>query len=295
MNFDIFPTSTQILSHIGISHWALGLNLSTIFDTWVALAFLILVVWLVRRSQRRGMNPVSFAAEMYVEYFYDMCKEAFGYADYRHFSFITSLFTFTFLGNVVGIFPFVAETTKDLNTAIVIGLLSFIYVQREKIRVHGWGEFFHEYIKVFHFKPRIIAVILSVVVSILLVPFALLGEFAKVISLSFRLFGNILGGAVLFEVLLLFLRKWQIAFIMIILGSLCGAFILKYLCGATSGRPALNKFFLFLLGSAFAVTGIQAFFCIFEGLIQAYVVTTLTVTYLAVAVGKEEDHVPGVS
>lgn len=291
MTFDIFPESTPIFA--GISHWFLQFNLETIRDTWIAMAVLFVSVLLVRWYMQSGFNLVTYAAHAFTNYFVVMCQSTLGYFDYGHFTFITSLFLFTFIGNIIGLLPFVAETTKDLNTTLVIGSLSFLYVQVQKIRVHGWKAFALEYVRIFHFSPRILAFLLSIVASILLLPFTLLGELSKVVSLSFRLFGNILGGAVLFEVLLLWLRSFQGYFIVGIVVLLVVYAILSQFVDMTR-KGFVYYVLISMLGIAFLVTAVQAFFVIFEGLIQAYVIATLTATYLGVALAHEQEATGGV-
>jgi F-type H+-transporting ATPase subunit a len=71
------------------------------------------------------------------------------------------------------------------------------------------------------------------------------GEISKVVSISFRLFGNILGGAI----------------IMLVISSLV-------------------KFILFPVG-------LNLFFGLFVGTIQAFVFTMLSLSYISVAVTEE--------
>ena len=89
----------------------------------------------------------------------------------------------------------------------------------------------------------------------LMFPINLIGHFSKIISISFRLFGNIFGGSIIME-----LYKNLIA------GS-----ILRETLGIFTG---IN--FILLI-----------FFGIFEGLIQAFVFSILTLTYLSLAIQKE--------
>jgi F-type H+-transporting ATPase subunit a len=94
---------------------------------------------------------------------------------------ICALFMFLVLSNWLGIFPHLHEPTKDLNTPLSLGLLGFVIAHYAGIRSKG----FKPYIKAY-FEP-----------IFFMMPLNLIGELAKVVSISFRLFGNIMGGSII--------------------------------------------------------------------------------------------------
>lgn len=91
-----------------------------------------------------------------------------------------------------------------------------------------------------------------------LLPLNIIEKLSSVLSLSLRLFGNIFGGMLLTKLYL----------------SAVGGVILYEFLGMALGINLL----------------IMGFFGIFEGFIQAFVFTVLTLTYLSFAVQTDEDH-----
>src|SRR6185436_19701385 len=83
--------------------------------------------------------------------------------------------------NTAPLIPWLEEPTRDLNTALALGIISFLYVQL--VAVQTRGIFF--YIKDF-FQPFFI-----------MLPLNVIGKLSSIVSISFRLFGNIFGGAII--------------------------------------------------------------------------------------------------
>jgi F-type H+-transporting ATPase subunit a len=140
------------------------------------------------------------------------------------------------------LFPWSEEPTTDINTALGLGITSFLYIQWFSIQTKGLWPYIKGY-----FSPMFIMFPLNVV-----------GKLANIVSISFRLFGNIFGGALISKIYHSFIQ---------------GSFSLE-LFGLTSG------FNLFV---------INIYFGLFEGLIQAFVFSMLTMTYLSIALQAGED------
>ena len=125
---------------------------------------------------------------------------------------ICGLFLFLWLSNIWGIIPFFSEPTKDLNTPLSLGILGFIIAHYSGIRAKGLKAYLSQYFEPFFFMA----------------PLNIIGELAKVVSISFRLYGNIMGGSI----------------IIIVVGHLIYSLVLP---------PFLNAFFGLFVGT------IQAF------------------------------------
>jgi F-type H+-transporting ATPase subunit a len=91
------------------------------------------------------------------------------------------MFIFLLLCNWIGIIPGFEEPTKDLNTTLGLGVMGFFIAHATGIKAKGFSEYVKEY-----FRPMFF-----------LMPLNVVGELAKVISISFRLFGNIMGGSII--------------------------------------------------------------------------------------------------
>ncbi len=95
--------------------------------------------------------------------------------------FIGTIALFIGISNIIGILPLVKNPTADLNMTLAFGLSVFVFSNAYAIKVKG----FWPYLKGFA-EPMIF-----------ILPINILGELAKPISHSFRLFGNVFGGSVL--------------------------------------------------------------------------------------------------
>lgn len=249
------------------------INLDTLIFTWLAMVIIFSIILFSRRYLYRPENPVSLIFEQSIETFYNLCVDTFGYFRYGYFSFITTLFIFTLVCNMVALLPYIEEPTKDLHTALALGIISFCYVQYQKIRVKGIKGYLKEFI-----EPIFI-----------MLPLNIIGELAKVLSMSFRLFGNILGGAIVLMMAIGALEPYRKTFIIYALVVLASYLIAKKLINLDQ-HSIIRNIFNVLLAILFALSFVQMFFVIFEGFIQAFVITMLTMTYLAVGASEQQEE-----
>ena len=176
------------------SFW--NIHIDTLIYSWVAMLIIFSLVILGRAFLKKNPNLVSMGFEKVIGFFMDLCEESFKKFNYYYFAFVSTLFFFTLFCCLVGILPFLDESTKDLNTTLALGLTSFCYVQYQKIKIHGLLGYLKEFTHPFF----------------LLAPVNIVGELAKIASMSFRLFGNILGGGVIFTMLVEFLGEYKMFF-----------------------------------------------------------------------------------
>ena len=275
MKIDLFNEKIlRPVEFLGLKNDFWGIHIDTLRNTWIAMFVLFALVLVARYFLKRDLNPIALVFEQAVSFFDDLCRESFGgQFKYKYFSFVSTIFFFTLSCCVVGLLPFTDEATKDLNTAFALGSMSFFYVQYQKIKVQGWGAYFKEFTKPFF----------------VLLPLNIIGEIAKIASMSFRLFGNILGGAIIFLIMINALEAYKIYFMIF-----CSVTLVLY--WLTNKFVDLKKYkfidvtFKTLLILVFFVAGMQMFFGIFEGFVQSFVLTMLTITYLAVAIQEEDEH-----
>jgi F-type H+-transporting ATPase subunit a len=237
---DLFEASTwHPFASLGMHHTFLAINKQTIICTWVAL-FLIFLCVLPTRFILRSKSLLRYVVLSFVRSFIQLTEQTLGSLYLNHFYFMTSLFCFIFVCNILNIFPGLEEPTKDLNTALALGIISFVYTQVYAIKIQGLREYLKEY-----FSPLFI-----------MLPINIIGKLSSLISISFRLFGNIFGGAAISHI-----------YVSAIKGSL-----LFEIIGLLSGVNIL----------------ITLFFGLFEGFLQAFVFSMLTITYLSMSMYTEE-------
>lgn len=157
-------------------------NTDTIFMTWIVMASLILFGFGATRKLSFMPNPLQVVAELFVKAFYGLTKDALDDRMAKsYFPLICGLFMFLLLSNWLGVIPKLSEPTKDLNTPLGFGIMGFFIAHYAGIKKKGIKQYVSEY-----FQP-----------IFFMAPLNVIGELAKVISISFRLYGNILGGSII--------------------------------------------------------------------------------------------------
>ena len=158
------------------------LNSETLIHSWLIMGVLILFGFLATRQTKLIPNPFQVLAELIVTAFDNLVHDALEMENSRkYFPLICGLFLFLWLCNIWGVIPFFSEPTKDLNTPLSMGLLGFVVAHVSGIKTKGLKGYLSQYVEPFAF----------------MLPLNLIGTFANVISISFRLYGNIMGGSII--------------------------------------------------------------------------------------------------
>jgi F-type H+-transporting ATPase subunit a len=160
----------------------LTFNLESMLMTWIVIISLISFGYLAARKRNIIPNLVQVVGELIIRIFYDLTEDALGKELGKKYApLICALFMFLFLCNWLGVIPHLEEPTKDLNTPLSYGLLGFVLAHHAGIKAKGLKTYLKDYC-----EPMFI-----------MAPLNVIGELAKVISISFRLFGNIMGGSII--------------------------------------------------------------------------------------------------
>ena len=230
-------TNTYDFVPFGIE--ALRFAYLTVISTIVVIS--LLVIWSVVVRRKLALVPGSFqmVAELIIDWFDDLVEDALGFGNRRYYALITALFLFLLVSNWIGMIPipYLREPTRDVNTPMGLALIGFVVAHYAAIRAKGIKNYLKAYVDPFFF----------------MLPLNLVGEISKVVSISFRLFGNIMGGSI----------------ITLVVSVLLYDAILEY--------P-------WLLPVGFVRAGLVLFFTIFVGMIQAFVFTMLTLVYISVLI-----------
>ncbi len=226
---------------LGFEHSFFDLNADTLIYTWLALTILAIGIIAIQRALKKGSGFLYFLVTSVTSFTMDFVSQALGTFSLAHYCFIGTLFTFILLCNTLSLLPLAEEPTNDLNTTLALGIISFFYIQTNAIRAHGIKNYSKEF-----FSPIFV-----------MFPLHVVGKLATIVSISFRLFGNIFGSAIITKI-------WLQAL----------------------GTSALYEILGIALGANLAI---MLFFGLFEGFLQAFVFSMLTVTNLAIAINKEEE------
>ncbi len=229
----------QPFASYGFTHPFWAIETVILRDTWIVLGILAIIAFFVPIILEKKRSVARYVLISFIQNFITLTEQSLGGFVIHHFNFITSIFCFIFCCNMAALIPWMEEPTKDLNTTLALGIIAFIYTQIYAIKAHGIVEYFKEYCEPFF----------------LMFPLHVVGKLATVVSISFRLFGNIFGGATISTI---YFNALSGSFLYEILGLLSGVNMVMFL-----------------------------FFGLFEGFLQAFVFTMLTITYLAIAVQHE--------
>jgi F-type H+-transporting ATPase subunit a len=157
-------------------------NLEVILMTWIVIISLLVFGFLSTRNKRVIPGPIQVIGELFVSQLYGLTEDALEKKLARTYApLICALFMFLLLSDWLGIFPYLEEPTKDLNTPLSLGLMGFVIAHYAGIKKKGIKAYLKSYCEPIFF----------------MMPLNLIGELAKVVSISFRLFGNIMGGSII--------------------------------------------------------------------------------------------------
>ena len=158
------------------------INLEVIVMTWIVFSLLIVLGLFASYKRKILPRPIQALGELIVSLLYDLTEDALGKELAKTYApLICALFMFLLLSNWLGIIPHLEEPTKDLNTTFGLGIMGFFIAHYAGIKSKGFKAYIKEY-----FQP-----------IFFMMPLNVIGELAKIVSISFRLFGNIMGGSII--------------------------------------------------------------------------------------------------
>jgi F-type H+-transporting ATPase subunit a len=181
-------------------YWQLGnlkIHGQVFLTSWFVIAILVVASLAATRNIQKVPSGIQNLMEYALEFIRDLTKNQIGEKEYRPWvPFIGTLFLFIFVSNWSGaLVPWrliklpageLAAPTNDINTTVALALLTSLAYFYAGFSKRGLG-YFKKYI-----EPTPI-----------LLPIAILEDFTKPLSLSFRLFGNILADELVVAVLVL--------------------------------------------------------------------------------------------
>ena len=219
---------------INLGGYDISYTNSALFMTF-AVAATALLFWGATRQRTMVPGRLQATAELLYEFVAGMVKENTGTEGMRYFPFVFTLFMFILFGNVLGLMPYGFTFTSHIIVTAAMAVFIFLAVTIIGFARHG-----------LHFFSLFVPPGAPLGIAIVLAPLELFSYLIRPVSMSLRLFANMLAGHVLLKVL---------AGFVISLGVIFG--VVPFL-------------------AVFAVTLLE----IMVALIQAYVFALLTCIYL---------------
>jgi F-type H+-transporting ATPase subunit a len=192
---------------------------------------LLFIALIIKKQLLKRPSQPQILFEMVYSALEQFVIETLGKEKLNFTPYIVTLFLFIWISNMIGMIPIPGfmEPTRNLNVPLGLGILAVAIVHITALKVKGvWGHL-QNYLNPIK-NPLALLDIIS--------------EFSKVVSISFRLFGNVLGGAIIITVV-----------------------------------SSLVSYVVFPVG-------LNLFFGMFVGTIQAFVFTMLALTYIGVEISE---------
>ena len=234
---DLLIKNHAVLNLFGLEIWITD----TMVTTWIIMGILITFGIIVRIKVRKFKEvPTGFqnVVEALVEVFENYLRSTVGDKLMFLGNWFFTLFLFILLSNLSGLFPVIRTPTADWSMTFGLAFVTFIMIQVMGIKYRGTG-----YLKgLFAPLPWWCPIPLFL-------PINLIGELARPISLSFRLFGNMLAGLIMMSLIY-----------------------------------ALTPVFTQFIIPSF----LHAYFDLFSGVLQTYIFVTLSMTFVAGATEVSE-------
>lgn len=227
-----------------LHHW------ENVVFSWAIASSLILLAFFGTRKKREIPGPFQNLLEAVVEGVERFITDILGERGKKYVPFLGTLFLYILCQNLIGVVPGMKSPTSSLNTTVALAVTVFFYVQWTGLRENGVLGYLDHLMG----SPRDLAGWILVPLNL---PLHILEEFIRPLSLSLRLFGNILGE-----------------------DSLIAAFV-------TLGISALAFFHLpFGLPLQFPFLMLA----LLTGTIQAVVFSLLSTIYISLTLPHEESH-----
>jgi len=179
---------TSLFGIFGMEEWAAAHPHVTYM--WLAMVILIVLGWLGGKSITMVPKPIQNVFEVLISGLEEFMVGITGEEGRKSFPLLLTIFLFVLLGNLFGLIPGFYPPTAAINTTVALALIAVTWSHVIGIKMHGI-----KYIK--HFLGPVPALMpLFLIIE-------LIGHAARVLSLTLRLFGNMMGHELVVGILLM--------------------------------------------------------------------------------------------
>ncbi len=200
--------------HIALAAEKLGTFLgipitNTLIATWITFAALVIFGLVIGGNTRLVPTRIQLLFELMLEYVYDFVTKILGSREHArtYFPLLMTLFLFIFIANMLhfipgvgsltyhtpeGTVPFLRAPNTDLNVTLALTIIVVTIIELAGVFAIGLWRYVGKFIN------------FSSPVNFLVGIIELISEAARLVSFSFRLFGNIFAGEVLIAVVVFF-------------------------------------------------------------------------------------------
>jgi F-type H+-transporting ATPase subunit a len=176
----------KIFEVIGLGHFAH--TYPHVVYSWVLMAILIIGGALATKTISLIPGKAQNFFEVIVAGIEDFMVETAGEEARWLFPLLATVFLYIFIGNLIGIIPGFLPPTANLNTTASVALIVVIFTHVIGVKYHGVAYVKHFMGPVWWMAPLIFVI-------------EVIGHAARILSLSFRLFGNMMGHEIVLAIL----------------------------------------------------------------------------------------------
>ena len=169
-----------------------GVDLSyTTSSLWMTITIVCVTAFLTLSMRGGRLVPGRWQsmAEMSYEFIANMIRENVGTEGRKYFPFIFTLFMFILVGNLVGMIPFAYTFTSQIIVTFAMAATIFMGVTVIGLVRHG-----------LHFFSLFVPSGTPLILAPLLIPIEVISYFVRPVSLSVRLFANMMAGHTMMKV-----------------------------------------------------------------------------------------------
>jgi F-type H+-transporting ATPase subunit a len=230
--------------------------------TWLAMLILTAVAFIASRNLQLVPRGAQNVMEVVLEQFIQLIDDVMGHEGRRYLPLIASLGLFILVGNLVGLVPGFAGPTANLNTTAACALIVFFSYHWIGVRKQGALT----YLK--HFMGPV-----PLALKPLMFVIELISHLARPLSLTLRLFGNMVGGHILLAII----------FFLMGLQGLLGWALSGSVAGAAIGGLGSLVMIAFTVGFLYPLK-------LLVSVLQAFIFVMLTMLYISGAIEEAEHH-----
>lgn len=215
---------------------------ASVVSSWI-IVILLTILSLIIYAKLKKADPLAkphgllHLVEILVDGIDSLVTQSMGARNLGFSPYIMSLALFLVFANLWGLLGITPPPTSDYNVTLALALITFVLIHFFSVKTKGPIG----YVKQF-FEPLPF-----------LFPINVIGEIANPISLSFRLFGNVLSGMLIMS--------------------------LVY-----QGLAHLSRFLI-----PFVAAPLHAYFDVFSGVLQTFIFVMLSMTYITSNMADEEE------
>ena len=230
--------------------------------TWLVMVILAGVAFAASRNVRLVPRGLQNFLEVVLEQFIQMIDDVMGVEGRRYLPLLATLGLFIVTANLISLVPGMGGPTSNLNTNAACALVVFVSYHWIGVRKQGALKYLA------HFAGPV-----PLALKPLMFVIEIISHLARPLSLTLRLFGNMVGGHILLAVIFLLmgldgLIGWALS------GSAAGAIV-----GGIGGAVTI----VFTVGFLYPLKILVAF-------LQAFIFVMLTMLYISGAIEESEHH-----